>query len=257
TGYAGPILTQTAAAGVEPVAVEPPPLAQRVVMRQRWTDLAYFHWRYQAETVQALLPDGVVVDTFDESAWVGLIPFVMRDVRLGPTPPVPYLGTFVEINVRTYVIDERGRRAVWFFSLDVPRAIIVGVARTVFSLPYCWSAGADHAVDGDHHRYTMRRSWPRSAAGQVTADIGYTVGPVIPEPTDLDHFLSARWALVTHRFGRPRYGRVHHEPWPLHRADDVEIDQSVIEAAGLPTPSSSPHALCTPGVAVSLPWFER
>ena len=241
----------------EPVVADPPPLTGRVVMRQRWTDLAYFHWRYPVDVVQEHLPDGVVVDTFDGDAWVGLIPFVMRDVRLGPTPPVPFLGTFVEINVRTYVVDRRGRRAVWFFSLDVPRSLIVGVARTVFSLPYCWSAGASHTVDGDRHRYTMRRTWPRSANAPATADIGYTVGPANPQPTDLDHFLSARWALLTERRGRIRYGRVHHEPWPLCRADDVEITQTVVEAAGLPTPTGAPHALCTAGVSVSLPWFER
>ena len=79
------------------------------------------------------------VDTFDGSAWVGLIPFEMRRVRLGASPPVPWLGTFLEINVRTYVVDELGRRAVWFFSLDVPRTAIVAVARAVFSLPYCWA----------------------------------------------------------------------------------------------------------------------
>jgi uncharacterized protein YqjF (DUF2071 family) len=242
---------------LEPVVVDPPPLTGRVVMRQRWTDLAYFHWRYPADTVQALLPGDVVVDTFDGAAWVGLIPFVMRDVRLGPTPRVPYLGTFVEINVRTYVVDERGRRAVWFFSLDVPRSMIVGVARTVFSLPYCWSAGARHTVDGDRHRYTMRRTWPRPANGPTAADIGYTVGAAITEPTDLDHFLSARWALLTERRGNLRYGRVHHEAWPLHRVDDVAVTQTVVEAAGLPTPTGEPHALCTPGVSVSLPWFER
>ena len=39
---------------------------------------------------------------------VGLIPFEMRDVQLGPTPPVLWLGTFIEINVRTYLAVEVG-----------------------------------------------------------------------------------------------------------------------------------------------------
>ena len=101
-----------------------------------------------------------VIDTFDGQAWIGLIPFEMRRVRLGPTPPVPYLGSFIEINVRTYVVDATGRRAVWFWSLDVPRSMIVGVARTAFALPYCWSPGARHSEhEPGRHRYTMRRRW--------------------------------------------------------------------------------------------------
>ncbi len=76
---------------------------------------------------------------------VGLIPFGTRKVQLGSSPAVPWLGSFIEINVRSYVVDESGRRAVWFFSLDVPRLPIVAVARSVFALPYCW-ARASHGA---------------------------------------------------------------------------------------------------------------
>lgn len=249
-----------AVAGCEPVLVDPPALEGRVVMRQRWSDLAYFHWRYPVDVVQARLPPGVSVDTFDGDAWVGLVPFVMRDVRLGPAPALPYFGTFVEINVRTYVVDERGRRAVWFWSLDVPRVAVVAVARTAFSLPYCWSVGARHRVAGDRHHYTMRRTWPRAGAapGRGRVDLSYRVGDRIPDAdvTDLEHFLTARWALLTRRRGAIRRGRVHHERWPLHRVEDARVTQSVVEAAGLPAPDGAPLAHCTPGVGVAVSWLE-
>lgn len=242
---------------VEEISPEPPVWDRRTVMRQRWEELAYFHWPYEPSEVQALLPDGLTVDTFDERAWVGLIPFEMRQVRLGPTPPVPYLGSFIEINVRTYVRDRLGRRSVWFFSLDVPRSAIVGVARSVFSLPYCW-ASAEHTVDGADHRYRMRRRWPRRP-GSASADIGFTVASPLAddEVTELDHFLSARWALVTARRSTPLYGRVHHERWPLHEVTNVRVDQDVIQAAGLPSPDGEPIARYSPGVGVSVAWFER
>jgi uncharacterized protein YqjF (DUF2071 family) len=267
---------------IEPVTAEPIPLPRRAVLRQRWSELAYFHWRYEPQVVQRLLPDGVRVDTFDGSAWVGLIPFEMRNVQLGPTPPVPWLGDFIEINVRTYVIDTLGRRSVWFFSLDVPRMAIVGVARTVFSLPYCWACAehvvernadrgeqhryrmtrrwprgaAPHADRGEHHRYRMTRRWPRGAAPH--ADMSFRVGDALPEHAvgDLEHFLSARWALVTDRRGTLLYGRVEHPRWPLHHVDGVEIDQNVLQEAGLPAPGGTPHAMYSPGVDVSVAWFE-
>ncbi len=244
---------------VEPVTADPPPLDRRPVMQQRWCELAYFHWRYDPADVQALLPPGVTVDTFDGSAWVGLIPFVMRDVEIGPTPPVPWLGTFIEINVRTYVVDPSGRRAVWFFSLDVPRAAIVAVARSVFALPYCWSA-AEHISHGSHHRYHLRRRWPGARPGnRPSADIRFTVGDAIPaaEESELDHFLSARWALLTARGKRLLYGRVHHQRWPLHRIDRHDVHQDVVQAAGLPAPEGPIHALYAPEVDVTIPWIQR
>ena len=241
---------------IEPITPDPPGFAHRPVLRQRWTELAYFHWRFEPDAVQRLLPDGVRVDTFDGSAWVGLIPFEMRDVQLGPTPPVPWLGSFIEINVRTYVVDSQGRRAVWFFSLDVPRSAIVAVARTAFALPYCW-ATAEHTVDGDSHRYQMTRRWPRGSSPH--ADMRFRVGDRLPDAdvSELDHFLSARWGLVTSRRNRLLYGRVDHPRWPLHLVDDVSIDQSVIQAAGLPAPIGQPHALYSPGVDVQVAWFEK
>ncbi len=238
----------------EPVLADPPPLPGRTVLRQRWAELAYFHWPYEPDVVQRLLPHDARVDTFDGVAWVGLIPFVMRDVRLGPTPPVPYLGTFVEINVRTYVIDPRGRRSVWFFSLDVPRSVIVAVARTAFALPYCWSR-TEYDARGDHRRYSMDRRWPRRTS--ASAEIGFTIGDPIVEISDLDHFLTARWALLTTRQSHLLYGRVHHERWPLHHMDDHDLRQNVIEAAGLPSPTGAPRTACCPGVDVQVGWLER
>lgn len=237
----------------EPVLADPPPLLKRAVLSQRWAELAYFHWRYPPEDVQRLLPDGVRVDTFDGSAWVGLVPFVMRKVRIGPTPPVPYFGTFHEINVRTYVIDPRGRRAVWFFSLDVPRSAIVAVARAVFALPYCWSR-TEHTATGGHRRYTMSRRWPLRPS--ASAQLEFTIGDPMGEVSALDHFLTARWALLTNRRDRLLYGRVHHERWPLYRIDAHDVRQDVIEAAGLPSPSGEPRTAYCPGVDVEVGRLE-
>ncbi len=225
------------------------------MLHQRWDELAYFHWSYDPEVVQRLLPPGVRVDTFDGRAWVGLIPFEMRRVQLGPTPPIPYLSHFIEVNVRTYVVDPLGRRAIWFFSLDVPKSAIVGVARTVFTLPYCW-ADASHEVGGAHHRYTFSRRWPhaRRPDAVMDFDVGDPVAPDDVEP--LDHFLTARWALVTLRRRRLLYGAVHHPVWPLHRIDRCDVHGDAFEAAGLPTPAGPPRAMYSPGVPVDLAWFE-
>lgn len=226
-----------------------------MVLRQRWAELAYFHWRYDPVIVQQRLPAGLTIDTFDGSAWVGLIPFEMRNVQLGASPPVPWLGSFIEINVRTYVVDSLGRRAVWFFSLDVPRTAIVAVARTVFALPYCW-ARATHQRDGERHRYEVARRWPRTTAAGAT--MAFSVGRRLDdqEITDLDHFLSARWALVTRRGGQLKYGAVRHPQWPLHAVEEVAVEQGLLQAAGLPAPVGAPHALYSPGVDVAVSWLE-
>jgi uncharacterized protein YqjF (DUF2071 family) len=41
---------------------------------------------------------------------------------------------------------------------------------------------------------------------------------------------------------------VQHSPWPLHEATVVELEQSLLEAAGLPEPAEPPRVQYSPGV---------
>lgn len=216
-------------------------------MVQQWRDLAYIHWRYDPATVQALLPPGLDVDTFEGSAWVGLIPFSMRGITLPRMPAVPYFGSFPEINVRTYV-RHNGIPGVWFFSLDVNRLIPAVVARTTYLLPYCWGRAANR-IEGNVFRSTVERRWPSRAHSSTTVEIGHA----IPQSDELSVFLSARWGLYSRGlFGGLMYAPVDHEPWPLHEAQLKAVDQNVVEAAGLPTPSGDPHVMFSPGVSVRI-----
>src|SRR5581483_6572537 len=108
-------------------------------MRQRWESLTFVHWRYPADLLQRMVPPGLTVEQHESSAWVGLVPFRMH-VSLPRLPAPPWAGRFAETNVRTYVRDVQGRSGVWFFSLDASRLGAVLTARSLFHLPYFWSA---------------------------------------------------------------------------------------------------------------------
>lgn len=101
-------------------------------MRQRWEKLLFLHWAWDAAEVQRTLPLGLTVDTFEGRAWLGVVPFFMRDVRPAWVPSVPGISNFLELNVRTYVFDGRGRPGIWFYSLDCNQRLAVRAARTFF-----------------------------------------------------------------------------------------------------------------------------
>lgn len=216
-------------------------------MKQQWRDLAYIHWRYTPEEVQALLPEGIEVDTFDGSAWVGLIPFSMRNISFPLVPPVPYFGSFPEVNVRTYV-KRNGVPGVWFFSLDVNRLVPAFVARTTYFIPYCWGK-ASHKKTAAKLLTSVNRRWPSKSSSRIELSIGEK----IEEPSELAHFLSARWGLYSQGFGgRLRYAPVDHEQWQLFSAHVIFIDDKLVTAAGLSTPVGEPHAMFSPGVSVRI-----
>lgn len=225
---------------------------RRAAMVHWWDELTFLHWRFDPADVQRLLPRGLTVETFDGTAWVGLVPFFLR-VGLPGVPSVPWLSRFPETNVRTYIQSEDGERGIWFFSLDAARLGAVVVARTTYRIPYFWSK-MSIGRRGDSIEYDSRRRWPgpRGATSRVTVEIGerYEAG----ELTELDHFLTARWAL----FSAPRSGLHHaaasHEPWPLHRGKVTRLDDGLVAAAGLPRPTEEPLVHWSPSVVVRIGW---
>ena len=224
-----------------------PEPVKRAVMVQQWQDLAYIHWRYPIEEIQALLPAGIEVDTFDGSAWVGLIPFSMRNIGLPRLPAVPYFGSFPEVNVRTYV-RRNGVPGVWFFSLDVNRFLPALVARVSYFLPYCWGKASNKRTDTTLET-EVRRRWPSRASTSIRVSIG----DPIESPDELSVFLSARWGLYSRGIGKGvRYAPVDHETWPLWTAKLESLNDTLLTAAGLSAPIGDPHVMFSPGVSVRI-----
>lgn len=227
---------------------------ERRAMVMRWDRLTFLHWRYDPAVVQALLPPGLEVDTFDGSAWVGLVPFLM-EVRLPFGPAVPWLSHFCETNVRTYVRAPDGTTGVWFLSLDAARFLAVATARTTYRLPYLWSAMSLEETGGSVGNvatYRNRRRWPgpKGAASTVSVRVGEQYAP--EELGDLDHFLTARWRLYSHRARGLRWAPAQHDPWALHRAEVLDLHDELVTVTGLPAPVGEPLVHWSPGVEVTV-----
>ncbi|MBA3489783.1 MAG: DUF2071 domain-containing protein, partial [Longispora sp.] len=111
----------------------------KTLLTQSWLDLTFLHWAVDPEQVALLLPAGTLPDMHEARTYVGLVAFRMHRIGWLNLPGLPYLGTFPEINVRLYSVDEHGRRGVVFRSLEASRLLPVLTARWAFRLPYYWA----------------------------------------------------------------------------------------------------------------------
>jgi uncharacterized protein YqjF (DUF2071 family) len=233
------------------VVPDAPVAVRRPLLTQQWLDLAFVHWAVEPSVVAGLLPAGTVPDTLDGTTYVGLVAFRMHRVGWLGLPGVPYLGTFPETNVRLYSVDAGGRRGVVFRSMDASRLVPVVMGRVGFRLPYLWSSMAVRPV-GDTIHYSSSRRWPgpRGARSRITVRRGEPVA----EPTELEHFLTARWGLHNAFFGEVTSLLPNDHPrWALYHAELIECEENLIEAAGLPAPVGEPvSVLYSPGVPVRL-----
>jgi uncharacterized protein len=226
-----------------------PPRVAVPVMYHQWNRITFLHWRYLPAVVQSFLPAGLIADTCDGSAWIGLTPFLMEGVRTPALPALPWLSRFGEINVRTYVRDTRGRKGIWFLSLDAARLPAVLAARASYRLPYFWS-DISGQITGNRTGYHCRRRHPRNARCDAEVELGGSLAEAGRDK--LAEFLTARYRLFTVVAGRLAAAEAEHPPWPLHHAEVLSLDQDLLASAGLPAPVGDPLAHGSPGVPVRI-----
>lgn len=209
------------------------------VMAMQWHDLLFMHWPVSPAALRPLIPPALELETFDGSAWLGVVPFWMRGVRPRLAPTMPWVSAFPELNVRTYVRAE-GKQGVWFFSLDAGNPLAVQVARAAFHLPY-FDAQMVAVREGEGVYYRSVRTHP--GAPPAALEVRYRpAGPVYRAAAGtLDAWLTERYCLyAANRRGRVWRGEIHHAPWPLQPAEAELRDNRMADQLGLRLPDTAP-----------------
>jgi uncharacterized protein len=184
------------------------------IMRQSWRDLLFAHWPVSYDALRRVVPSALEIDTFENTAWIAVVPFMMTGIRARLLPPLPGLSRSLEMNVRTYV-RFGGRSGVYFFSLDAANRAVVFGGRHIYGLPY-FLAAMSQKLDGDRIEYESKR-----IKGEANLRVAYEpISAVTTASTgSLEHWLTARYCLFTcSPEGRVSRANIHHDPWPLQPA---------------------------------------
>jgi uncharacterized protein len=225
----------------------------KAVMYHTWRQLLFAHWRVEPERIQRTLPAGLHVDTFDGAAYVGVVPFFMRNIRPWWSPRLPWLSNFLELNLRTYVHDESGNPGVWFYSLDCNQPVTVWGARTFYSLPY------RHARMSAEEPTSTARAIDyesRLKQGDRFAKLTYELAgdARTAEPGTLDFFLVERYVMFANRKGKILSGRVFHPPYSLAAPSLTKWSSNLLDDHDFGIAADRPPELLhgSPGVDVEV-----
>jgi uncharacterized protein YqjF (DUF2071 family) len=104
----------------------------------RWENLIMANYAIDPDILNPYLPKGVELDFYEDKAYVSLVGFMFKKTSLFNIP-IPFLGTFEEINLRFYVKRVEGetiKRGVVFINETVPYKLVAWLANKLYKEHY-------------------------------------------------------------------------------------------------------------------------
>lgn len=179
----------------------PPNSAKPWVYYQEWNNALFLHFKVPEAVLEPYIPQGLTLDSFESSCWVSLVAFTMNKVRPRYVPSMPFISDFHEVNLRTYIKDDK-KPGVFFLSIEGEKALSNFIAKHLSGLPY---EKADIA-----RAHSFYESYNNKNSLKAQFDIG-----VKAKKEAVDIWLTERYALyLTEGQNVYRY-EIDHEEWDL------------------------------------------
>ena len=207
----------------------PFPLPDRPhALSQEWRNLTFMHWEVEPSKIETYLPEGLELDLYEGKAYVGTIPFQMKNVRPRFLPAVPGISTFPEFNIRTYV-TKNGIPGVLFLTLDAQSRITCWHAPRAYGLPYRY-AKCYLKKKGNNFIWKSKRV---SDGARLEGECKLIGGKMQASKNSLEYFLFERYSLYTEMNGKLHMAYTLHEPWIFQEAEVKVTNNSLTECYNL------------------------
>ncbi len=208
------------------------------VMAQTWNHLLFAHYPVSKSLLRSLIPNCFEIDTFEDNAWISIVPFLMSGIRIHGIRELPFTPEFAELNVRTYVTF-RGKPGVYFFSLDANSKLAVILANNTYDLPYMHAKMKITRQNKTVNFYSERTD-SRAKTG-IFSGTYRPVGDVYMANTGtLEHWLTEQYLLYVIKKNGVYEGNIHHKPWPLQHAEATFKMNTVAQSMGIHIEEPSP-----------------
>jgi uncharacterized protein YqjF (DUF2071 family) len=107
-------------------------------LKADWENIIMANYEIDPQLLLPYLPKGVEIDLFDGKCYISLVGFMFKNTQLFNIP-IPWFGTFEEINLRFYVTRKEGnqlKRGVVFINETIPYSIVAWVANKLYNEKY-------------------------------------------------------------------------------------------------------------------------
>jgi uncharacterized protein len=109
-----------------------------IFLKAEWQNIIMANYVVPSELLQPYLPYGTELDLYEDKAYVSLVGFLFKRTRLFSIP-IPFFGTFEEVNLRFYVTRREGdtiKRGVVFINETIPYKPVAWMANKLYKEHY-------------------------------------------------------------------------------------------------------------------------
>ncbi len=157
----------------------------KTFLSAQWEHLIMANYAVNPECLKPFIPAGLELDAHQGNIYVSLVGFMFKNTRLFQIP-IPFFGSFEEVNLRFYVKRETEhglRRGVVFINETVPYRAVAWLANKLYKEHYTaipTKHSIEQAAGMKHIRYEWKcnKKWNSLAVEASSAEILMIPGSV-------------------------------------------------------------------------------
>lgn len=193
-------------------------------LKARWENIIMANYAVPPEVLAPYLPHGVELDYFEGQTFVSLVGFMFKDTRIFNVP-IPYFGSFEEINLRFYVKQTSNgetKRGVVFINETIPYNIVALVANALYKEHYV-TVPTKHFWQINENKKHIEYQWKKSGQwNKIMVKAGNS--PLKMLPNSIESF------IYEHYYGFTKINdnttelyRIEHPSWKINSIKDYSI----------------------------------
>jgi hypothetical protein len=182
------------------------------------------NYEVNPDVLKPYLPHGVELDFYNNKTYVSLVGFMFKKTSLFSIP-IPFLGTFEEINLRFYVKRIEGdtiKRGVVFINETVPYKSVAWLANKLYKEHYI-AIPTKNAIEITSHSKNIRYEWKINKEWNHIAVNGANIKEQML-PGSMEEF------IFEHYYGYTKINeqhsqeyKVNHPRWLVNKVIDYSI----------------------------------
>lgn len=196
----------------------------KTFLTARWENLIMANYAVPPEVLKSYLPAGVELDLFEGEAFVSLVGFMFKNTRLFGIP-IPFLGSFEEVNLRFYVKrteEGRIRRGVVFVNETVPYKPVAWMANFLYKEHYT-AIPTRHRISEERAEKRIQYEWKVNGSwNEIQVNASAQTHEMLPG--------SQEEFIFEHYYGYTRIGENHtqeyevqHPRWRINPVNKYHI----------------------------------